>query len=250
MTDIDFYRKQNEWSKFYYRDVNDTDFEKVRWVKEKSTHSISKILELGAGGGQFSIAAAKNGYAVTALEIQLQFTTHIKKIKEDESLTTLSVINDDFYIVKFDEKFDIICYWDGFGVGEDKDQKRLLGNVSSWLTSEGCVFIEIYTPWYWATKAVGVTNDMGDVIRTYQFDADACCLVDTWYLKNDPTSKTSQRLRCYSPADLRLLLENIDLRIDEIYSGGHYDFDSGQYLEQVPLHQAMTYTVKLVHRGK
>ncbi len=113
MTDIDFYRKQNEWSKIYFWDVNDTDFEKVRWVKEKSNHSISKILELGAGGGQFSIAAAKKGYTVTALEIQLQFTTHIKKIKEDEFLSTLSVINDDFYKVKFDEMFDLICYWDG-----------------------------------------------------------------------------------------------------------------------------------------
>lgn len=247
MTDADFYLKQNNWSKIYFRDINDTDLDKVGWVEKNANPPILKILELGAGGGQFSLAAAKSGYKVTALEIQSQFTDHIKKIKEEESLTTLFVINDDFYAVNFGEKFDVICYWDGFGVGSDNEQKLLLGNISTWLSPEGCAFIEIYTPWYWATKANGVTNIMGDVIRTYQFDAEACCLVDSWYLKNDPSSKTTQRLRCYSPADLRLLLEKIDLQIEDIYSGGHYDFDSGQYSEQVPLYQAMTYTVKLVH---
>jgi SAM-dependent methyltransferase len=248
MTDSDFYQLQNEWSNIYFREVGDADNKKAAWVESISNRQFRKILELGAGGGQFSIAMAQKGYSVTALEIEPQFTEHMEKAKADHSLENLTILTGDFHSVKLSEKFDLICYWDGFGVGSDEDQKRLLRNVSEWLSPEGAALIEVYTPWFWAAKAAGITNQMGDIIRMYEFDAENCCLVDTWWHKNQPTKRIAQHLRCYSPADLKLLSEPINLKIEEIYTGGYVDFETGEYLSEVPLHQAMSYTAKFVHK--
>ena len=247
MTDSDFYNLQNEWSNIYFRAVGEVDYKKVDWVEKITKHPLRKILELGAGGGQFSVAMAQKGYSVTALEIEPQFTEHMEKIKENNSLENLSILTADFNSVELSDKFDLICYWDGFGVGSDEDQKRLLKNVSDWLSPEGAALIEVYTPWFWAAKAAGITNQMGDIFRMYEFDALNCCLVDTWWHKNQPTKKIAQHLRCYSPADLKLLSDSINLEIEEIYTGGYVDFETGDYLSEVPLHQAMSYTAKFVH---
>ena len=247
MTDSDFYHLQNEWSNIYFREVGEVDFEKVDWVEQNTNRQLRKILELGAGGGQFSIAMAQKGYSVTALEIEPKFTEHMEKIIANNKLENLTVLTADFYSVELSDKFDLICYWDGFGVGSDEDQRRLLRNVSDWLSPEGVALIEVYTPWFWAAKAAGITNQIGDIFRNYEFDALNCCLVDTWWHKNQPTKKIVQNLRCYSPADLKLLSNSINLKIEEIYSGGYVDFETGEYLSEVPLYQAMSYTAKFVH---
>lgn len=247
MTDSDFYYLQNKWSNIYLREVGELDYTKVDWVERILNHRVRTILELGAGGGQFSVAMAQKGYFVIALEIEPQFTEHMEKIKAYNSLENLTVLTADFYSVKLSEKFDLIVYWDGFGVGSDEDQKRLLRNISDWLSPEGAALIEVYTPWFWAAKAAGITNQMGEIFRRYEFDAENCCLVDTWWHKNQPTKKISQHLRCYSPADLKLLLDSMDLNIEEIYSGGYVNFETGEYLSDVPLYQAMSYTAKIVH---
>ncbi|HSM25698.1 MAG TPA: hypothetical protein VK856_12605, partial [Anaerolineaceae bacterium] len=88
---------------------------------------------------------------------------------------------------------------------------------------------------------------MGDIVRKYDFDVEKCCMIDTWWHKNEPSKKTSQQLRCYSPADLKLLLNSIGLKMQEIYPGGAVNYETGEYLAEVPLHQAMTYKVRLVH---
>jgi len=37
------------------------------------------------------------------------------------------------------------------------------------------------------------------------------------------------------------------LSVEEIYSGGYVDFETGEYLSEVPLYQALSYTAKFVH---
>ena len=38
----------------------------------------------------------------------------------------MSVVQGDFYEVELDGTFDVVCYFDGFGIGSDADQRRLL----------------------------------------------------------------------------------------------------------------------------
>ncbi len=50
-----------------------------------------------------------------------------------------------------------------------------------------------------------------------------------------------QSLRCYSPADLQLLMNRLDLETVHIEPGGTMDYAEGQYIEKAPLHKAMSY---------
>jgi SAM-dependent methyltransferase len=248
MTDKNFYKNQNEWSGIYFRPINDDDHEKIEWVDRITGMNQKRILELGSGGGQFAVAAALRNHYVTALEIRPEFTKHIHDLAESINPSFLTILTADFYEINFELPFDLICYWDGFGIGSDLDQMRLLGKISSWLTPEGSVFLDVYTPWFWANKTVGVQISIGDSMREYGFDAEKCCLVDTWWLKENPALKTTQHLRCYSPADLTLLLKDINLEINEIFPGGCVDYENGTYQSVAPLHQAMSYTARLGHK--
>lgn len=48
-----------------------------------------------------------------------------------------------------------------------------------------------------------------------------------------------QSLRCYSHADLMLLLEGTRLRLQNVEPGGAVNYDNTTYTKQVPLRQAM-----------
>jgi len=247
MTDHDFYHLQNEWSSIYLRDVSKSDIDRVMWVNEITGKKCVRLLELGAGGGQFAVAASQLNHKVTAVELEPDFVEHMLNISRLKNSDNLTIVNADFYLVKFDHTFDIICYWDGFGIGCDLDQKNLLRNISSWLAPGGSVLLEIYTPWFWASEAAGVSFQMGSVSREYGFDAESCSLIDTWWKTDNPAIKKSQRLRCYSPADLNLLLEDTGLQMIENFPGGRVEYSSGTYTPKVPLNQAMSYITRLTH---
>ncbi|MGH2640670.1 MAG: hypothetical protein ACRDGO_03110 [Actinomycetota bacterium] len=53
----------------------------------------------------------------------------------------------------------------------------------------------------------------------------------------------TQSLRCYAPADLRLLLENTELDLVEVEP-----YSDQWYGEPIALDAAMVYLAKLVHR--
>ncbi len=247
MTDQDFYRLQNQWSKIYFRDISQGDLDRVLWINRLTGMRGVRILELGAGGGQFSVSACQLNHKVTAIEIESDFVEHMRNLSKHRNPQNLTMINADFNTVELEGVFDLICYWDGFGIGSDSEQRQLLEKISSWLTPDGSVFLEIFTPWFWAGQAAGVTFPIGAAMREYGFDAAKCALTDTWWLKEKPSVKTTQQLRCYSPADLALLLEGSGLTILESFPGGFVDYGSGTYITEVPLHQAMSYITRLIH---
>jgi SAM-dependent methyltransferase len=143
-----------------------------------------------------------------------------------------------------DEPFDVISYFDGFGVGDDADQRRLLRRIAEWLKPNGCALIEVYTPWYWAPLD-GKTMEWPNAMRRCVFDAAACRVLDTWWPTGNPEMAVTQTLRCYSPADLRLLLEPTGLELTDVESGGSYDLETEVYTPTVPLHQALQYLAVL-----
>jgi hypothetical protein len=157
----------------------------------------------------------------------------------------MRVIEGDFYQVELSEEFEVVCYWDGFGVGTDEDQQRLLSRIAGWLTPDGCALIDVCTPWYW-TSVAGRGNDFEKVSRRYAFDANNCRMLDRWWPKDNEQAAVTQSLRCYSPADLRLLLKSTGLSLASFKPGGAVDYEAGRYLPEVALEKAMQYTAKLV----
>lgn len=204
-----------------------------------------KILELGGGGGQFAVFAAKNGYDVTVIELVPEAVAHIYKLTEEHKVSdNVHIIQGDFYQVDLIDEFDVVCYWDGFGIGADQDQQRLLNRVSTWMKPSGIALIDIYTPWYWA-KVAGQEMHFGSITRHYDFDANECRMIDLWSPDAKKGDEIQQSLRCYSPADLRLLMKDLDLNLVDCEPGGEMDYEKMQYRSQVPLNKAMTFVAKL-----
>ena len=239
-----FYARQNELSGIYEGDIQDYHRDKAALIKE--SHPQAKtILELGAGGGQIACASAIAGYDVTAIELTHALANHAHKLARQHHIENLRIINDDFYTTSLDDTFDVISYWDGFGIGTDADQIRLLKRCGAWLKSDGVILLDVYTPWHWA-QAHGQTMQYRDVYRQYDFDAIGCRMLDTWWHSDSPEDKVTQSLRCYSPADLRLLLQSTDLHLYGIAkTGGAVDYTTGNYSPNVDLNQAMSYVAKI-----
>ena len=150
----------------------------------------------------------------------------------------------DFYQLELQGKFDVVSYFDGFGVGKDEDQRRLLRRVAGWLELRGSALVEVYTPWYWAAAA-GMEMQFLDAWRRYGFDAAGERMLDTWWPKGRPEEAVTQSLRCYGPADLHLLLDGTGLVLASVEPGGAVDQETGEYRSPVELGKAMSYLATL-----
>ncbi|QFF99134.1 class I SAM-dependent methyltransferase [Psychrobacillus glaciei] len=240
-----FYDKQFQLYKDGFKGPNEEHEEILTKIETFASRPFQSILELGAGGGEFAITAAKKGYDVTAVELVTSRIDYMKKLKSELRLIgDLEIIEGDFYKVELDKSFDVICYIDGFVIGDDQDQHKLLKRLSNWLKPDGCILIDIYTPWYWASVA-GQKMRTGSTLRKYDFDFMNCRMLDTWF---DEDGKVTQSLRCYSPQDLKMLLENTDLMLVDIKPGGAMNYKTWEYHENVDLNEAMSYMVKLVKK--
>ncbi|VAW36329.1 N-methyl-transferase-related protein [hydrothermal vent metagenome] len=242
-----FYEKQAKWSGIYWGDVLDIHREKVLMVQDFIGNNGEQVLELGAGGGQHAIALAELGYKVRAAEIVPELAQHIRDLARQRRDVEVKVIEGDFYQVEIPYQFDAVCYWDGFGVGTDDDQRQLLKKIAKWLKKGGYAFVDVYTPWH-AAKSSGYRTRVGKALRQYEFDAEQCRWLDHWWLEGEGKQKIMQSLRCYSPADLRLLLEGNGLEVVKTISGGMMDYEQGRFLSKASLHEAMWYLAVLKHR--
>jgi len=241
MLSKDFYNKQNEWSNIYYRPVGEGEFERIRFIRSLTHPKGKKMLELGCGGGQFAIAASKVGYQVTALDVNADFIKFARSQSKDIPESNLKFIVTDFF-QEFDlGQFDFICYWDGFGIGSDSQQKILLQKMIGMLKPNGVILLEIFTPWFWSSAAVGQSWKVSNATRKYDFDAYGNRLFDYWWETGNESSRIYQSIRCYAPVDLELLLGDTGCDIKQIKPGGAIDYSTGEYSPTVSLVKAMTY---------
>lgn len=242
----EFYHKQYEWMSMDDDEAikyQEGSIRKMEGLSEKPVHN---ILELGGGKGHFAVAAAERGYKVTVIELVEEAARYIRQLAAERNVQDhLRIINGDFYTLELEEEFDAVCYWDGFGIGTDRDQERLLTRIENWLKQDGTAFIDVYTPWYWAKVAGKELNISESVTRRYDFNAEQCRMLDAWRNKMDSAGQVTQSLRCYSPADLRLLLRDRNLYLVLCEPGGEMDYDNWEFHEQVPLNTAMTFLAKL-----
>ncbi|MEZ4706351.1 MAG: class I SAM-dependent methyltransferase [Caldilineaceae bacterium] len=240
----EFYTKQNQWSGVYDGDPTKDHRQKARLIEELAGLGPKRILELGAGGGQLAAATADLGHTVVAVELVASACTNARKLAAADPARKMEVIEGDFFAAELEGTFDVIGYWDGFGIGADDDQRRLLKRVAGWLAPAGSVLFEIGTPWY-AASVDGRGWEVGAAERRYSFDADGCRWEDTWWPQGQPEQAVRQSTRCYSPADLRLLLAGTGLHLHAVKPGGTVDWEQRKWLPAVPLGKAMSYVAHM-----
>lgn len=113
---LEFYDKQNLWSGIHKEEVSDGHREKAQLIEEFAGSGTKRILELGAGGGQNAAAMADLGHTVVAIELVPRNAEQARKLAESDAERKITVLNDDFYTVALNGQFDVVCYWDGFGI--------------------------------------------------------------------------------------------------------------------------------------
>lgn len=244
-----FYTRQYEWLKsptvwatFSPDNLPERAINRAAAVERLAGPGVKHILELGCGGGIMATAIALRGNRVIAVDIVDAAVANARRLATQIKKGSLTVVQGDFYEIALEGKFDVVCYFDGFGIGTDVDQRRLLRRIAGWLNPNGCALIDIYVPWHFAGDN-GEVEQEGNIMYQSDFDAAGCRLEESlWLVDGDESQAVTQSLRCYSPADLRLLLEGTELTLHTIepYASA-WDYD-----KPVSLQKAAIYLAKLV----
>jgi SAM-dependent methyltransferase len=242
----EFYAKQYEWADWSRRwgsfDPNERDA-RVDAVTRHTGSEPHRILELGSGTGTTAAALAVAGHEVVAIEIQDELADHTRELATGVTGGSLRAIAGDFYEVEPTGTFDVVAYFDGFGIGTDGDQRQLMRRVLGWLAPGGCALVDVLVPWYWARQA-GSEEEFpkGSGVRYLDgFDAEGSRMTERMWRVGHEDDAVTQSLRCYSPADLRLLLEGTGLSLVDVEP-----FRDETYSEPCELADAMLYLARLV----
>jgi SAM-dependent methyltransferase len=241
----DFYAKQYEWADWSRRWSGFDPGERSARVDAVTRHAGSeplRILELGSGTGTTAAALACAGHAVVAIEMQDELAEHTRDLATVVTGGTLRAIAGDFYEVDPMGTFDVVAYFDGFGIGSDEDQGRLLRRVVGWLAPGGCVLADVLVPSYWARRA-GTEEEFppGSGVRYLDgFDVEGCRMTERMLRVGDEDEAVTQSLRCYPPGDLGALLEGTGLSLVEVEP-----FTDEGYGEPCTLDDAMVYLATL-----
>ncbi|MBX2799218.1 MAG: methyltransferase domain-containing protein [Myxococcales bacterium] len=188
------------------------------------------LLEIGPGGGQFAAAAARAGWRVTAVELVASAADATQR--RLAPFEHAQVIHGDALTVPLPADFRLVCYWDGFGVGDDHAQRTLLERMATQLAPGADALVEIYTPGYWEA-AVGREQVFEGFRRRYGFDATHSRMLDTWWPRDAEGREGeghTQSLRCYRPDELRTLLRDTGLRLEQLHTTGTPLAESWSYL--------------------
>lgn len=253
----DFYTQSDVWwgadaGQEYYAG-------RVAAIQRLGGAGVKRILELGAGSGGVAVLLAQAGYGVTAVEL----TDAICLAQEQDQSGwkgALCALQADFYTVELEGRFDVICYWDGFGVGGDDDQRRLFQRIArEWLAPGGSVLLDVFNPLRYARHAgeeeilaplKGVPGSV-EMLHRCHFDPVHCRWIDEWIPTAEPEKALAQSVRCYTPADFRLLLDGTGLALEYIEVDGQgLDFASATITTSGPLLEAYSYLAQLSASSK
>jgi SAM-dependent methyltransferase len=210
--------------------------ERLQTIREYGNRDDKRILELGAGTGETAAYLCDHGYSVTAVDISKRNIELMHEMKKKRP--SLRVVEGDFLKVRIKEKFPTICMFETFGMGSDQDQKELLKRINkNWLQDGGVLILDLYHP-SGPIKAAGtkrilerLENVPGSVEMTEYsyYDGIKNRWIDIWEPINNKASARIQSVRCYSPADLFLLLEGTGLTVQKLqYKGQEIDFESDE----------------------
>lgn len=203
--------------------VRQTDYDRLATMERISGTGHKRILELGAGGGTTACVMAQAGHNVVAVELSSTRAQHMRSRAEEMGLDTLRIVEGDFYNVDLEHKFDCVVYWNGFGIGSDADQRRLLKRVGSeWLEPGAPFILDVMAPYRWVRAAgnIFVEEEVAGLVNTCDFDPVASRFIDSWWPVGREQEKLSQSGRCYSPADLAFLVEGTGMFVQRMELAG------------------------------
>ncbi|WP_238600634.1 class I SAM-dependent methyltransferase [Metasolibacillus meyeri] len=239
-----FYKNQFLFLKSSVENIPTAYFEReAQKITEQVGRPFETVLELGAGMGNIANQLSLLGKEVTTIELVKELTEHAQK-HCDEKIT---IICGDFYTINIGQQFDLLLYLDGFGVGNDEDQLRLLKRIYNWLSDDGYALIDIYEPNYWRDvyKEEMRPSEDTKIIRQYSFDEESSRLLDTWWHMDAKNNKYTQSLACYTAEEIYDMCQQANLEIVAYYPNGAMNYKTWAYYDIAPLHHCISYRIKI-----
>lgn len=224
-----FYSTTGKWWGPVESKITDNDHRRASLIRKICADSeIKTILELGAGYGNTAAATAMAGYDVVANELsdRIEFS---KQFTSQDLKGSLRYIKGDFYTSDLGHGYDVVTYWNGFGVGDDADQRKLLRRVANeWLKPMSRALVDVGNPFVRASWAgdqehLDANPEKGyqyNLVERTDYDPVQNRFIDSWWEKDKEDQKLTQSIRNYTPADLVLLLESTGLKLEAIYVDG------------------------------
>ncbi len=224
----DFYTQSGIW---WGRDpqASGTHAERLEIVTRLCPPHTKRILDLGCGPGRTAAVLATAGYDVVGVELNPTDAAYSRELLQTPRKGRLVFVEADFYTVELPGQFDVVTCWQAFGFGSDADQRHLLKRIADkWLSPDGCILMDVYNPTGPARDAgqerrlaplKGVPGSV-EMIERCHYDPVQGRWIDEWQPTANPQKALAQTLRCYTPADLILLLEGTGLRLQRVEIAG------------------------------
>lgn len=252
-----FYSTTGTWWGPAESRISERDYQRLRIMERLCGRGPRRVLELGSSYGATAAVMAQAGHDVVGIELsdRIAFARQYEDHAGDGSL---QFVHDDFFQAAFDTLFDVICYWNGFGIGADADQRRLLRRMADeWLEDDGVVLLDVANPVCWITwagdeESLTAAPEEGyryDVSERIDFDPVRNRFIDTWWETETPERALSQDIRCYAPPDLLLLLEGTGLQLDLLEVAGQAIDLLARHTSSHPLWTAHEYLARLSKGG-
>ncbi len=202
---------------------------RVETIARLCKPGILRILDLGAGPGRTAAALADLGHTVVGVELNPTDAGYARELLQTPRKGQLDFQEADFYTVELQGQFDLVTCWQAFGLGSDADQRRLLKRIAQeWLAPEGSVILDVYNPAgpardagkEWRLSPLAGVPGSVEMIERCHFDPVQGRWIDEWQPTANPENALAQTLRCYTPADLLLLLEGTGLHLQCVEIAG------------------------------
>ena len=201
------------------------------------------LLELGAGTGETAGFLAAAGYQISALDLSDKNYALLCQVAQ--KYPGVTPLQGDYYSAAVPGRFDAVCVFEAFGMGTDAEQRRLLRRIGAeWLAPGGVALVDVYHPFGPVRKAgtelsldrlEDVPGSVDMTERSY-YDGVLGRWIDEWEPVGAPQNTRRQSIRCYTPADMLLLLEGTGLKIAHAeFCGVPFDPQPGQVATRSPM---------------
>jgi SAM-dependent methyltransferase len=230
-----WYENESFWSELYPFMFSEERFRLAEEQIEKALALVDykegTVLDLCCGPGRHSLALAKRGIQVTAVD-RSEFL--LRKAKEEAAKSNLEIefVSDDMrHFVRGDSFSLILNMFTSFGYFEDKeDDLKVLRNAYQSLKPEGAILIDIFGKEPLARKFQPTNSiDCGDgllLIQRNEICEDWTRCRNEWILVKDGTAKTFNfQTRLYSGQEMKDILHRAGFEEVNVFG----DLDGNKY---------------------
>jgi Methylase involved in ubiquinone/menaquinone biosynthesis len=230
-----WYENESFWSELYPFMFSEERFRLAKEQIEKALALVDykegNVLDLCCGPGRHSLALAKRGIRVTAVD-RSEFL--LSKAKEEAAKSNLEIefVSDDMrHFVRGDSFSLILNMFTSFGYFEDKeDDLKVLRNAYQSLKPEGAILIDIFGKEPLARKYQStISTDCGDgllLIQRNEICEDWTRCRNEWILVKDGTAKTFNfQTRLYSGQEMKDILHKAGFEEVNLFG----DMDGNKY---------------------